>query len=189
METKILIWENSKLVQTLMGGGVVVMPTDTIYGIVGKAENKETVERIYKVRLRAPEKPCIILIGDLSEIKKFDIEITNEQENEILNIGDRPTSFILDCNKEEFSYLHRGTNTLAFRIPKQNDLKLLLRSTGPLVAPSANLEGQMPSKNIQQAKEYFGDKVDLYVDGGEVIATASKIIRLLRDGSVEVIRA
>ena len=186
MEEK--IWQNENLVKILQGGGVVVMPTDTIYGIVGKAENRDTVERIYKIRRRAPEKPCIILISDTSEVKKFGVQISSEQEKEIFNIKDRPTSFILDCDNEEFSYLHRGLKTLAFRIPKEEALKELLKNTGPLVAPSANIEGSNPSKNIQEAKEYFGDNVDIYVDIGEVMSKASRVIRLFNDGKVSIIR-
>lgn len=186
MEDK--IWQNEKLIEILQNRGVVVMPTDTIYGIVGKADNKETVERVYKIRHRAPEKPCIILISDISDVKKFGVEITSGQEKEILNIQDKPTSFILDCGKEEFSYLHRGLRTLAFRIPKEEALKELLRQTGPLIAPSANTEGSMPARNIQEAKEYFGLQVDLYLDAGEIVSEASRIIKVDRDGKITIIR-
>lgn len=182
------IWQNENLIRTLLNGGVVVMPTDTIYGIVGKAENKDTLERIYEIRRRAPEKSCIILISDISEIKKFRVEITSEQEKAILNTNDRPTSFILDCDKEEFSYLHRGLKTLAFRIPNNEGLKGLLKQTGPLVAPSANTEGSIPAKNIQKAKEYFGKQVDMYIDAGEIISEPSRIVKIDKDGKVTIIR-
>ncbi|MDQ5954688.1 MAG: L-threonylcarbamoyladenylate synthase [Patescibacteria group bacterium] len=186
MEDK--IWQNENLITTLSNGGVVVMPTDTIYGIVGKAESRETVEHIYEIRRRSPDKSCIILISDISEVKKFGVETTSEQEKEILNIEDKPTSFILDCDKEEFIYLHRSLKTLAFRIPKEEGLKELLRQTGPLIAPSANIEGSIPAKNIQEAKEYFGEEVDIYIDGGEIISEASRIVKIERDGKVTIIR-
>ena len=60
--------------------------------------------------------------------------------------------------------------------------------TGPLIAPSANTEGLSPAENIEQAKKYFGDLVDFYVDGGLITSRASKIVRLHTDGSVSILR-
>lgn len=192
-----MMWNNENLINTLKMGGVVVMPTDTIYGIVGRAENEETVNRIYSIRKRNPEKPCIILIGDVSELKKFYIVLSEQQKNIIKEFWPfdsaqdkfTPVSIILDCVDEKFLYLHRGTKTLAFRVPAQKELRELLFETGPLIAPSANTEGLPPSVNITEAKKYFGDKVDLYIDGGEIKAEASKVIRVFQDGSVETTRA
>ena len=181
------VWNNPNLIKILQEGGVAVMPTDTLYGIVGKAENEDVVNRIYTIRKRNPEKPCIILIGDIGELEKFGIVITQEQKKTIEKYKE-PTSFILDCLGERFSYLHRGTKTLAFRLPAQKDLQNLLKKTGPLIAPSANLEARPPSENIAEAKRYFGRLVDLYINGGEIKGKASKIVRLYKDGSVDVLR-
>ncbi len=75
-----------------------------------------------------------------------------------------------------------------FRLPSPKPLRNLLLKTGPLIAPSANPEGLSPSKNIEEAKKYFGDSVDFYVDGGEIEAKASKLIKLNNDGSIIVLR-
>lgn len=69
-------WNDTNLINTLKEGGVAVMPTDTIYGIVGQALNKDTVLRIYNLKKRAPEKPCIILIGDIEQLKLFSINLS-----------------------------------------------------------------------------------------------------------------
>jgi len=181
------IWDNENLVKVLKADGVGVMPTDTLYGIVGKAKTEKVVNRIYTIRKRAPDKPCIILIGDIGELNKFSITLSKEQENKIQEFKE-PVSFILDCPDEKLSYLHRGTKTLAFRLPAQKDLQELLKKTGPLIAPSANLENLPPAQNISEAKKYFGDAVDLYIDGGTIKNKASKVIKLNKDGSVEVLR-
>ena len=190
------IWNNKSLIKVLKDGGVVVMPTDTIYGVVGRAKNSDTVERIYKLRKRNPKKPCIILVGSLDELEKFGISLNKEQKKVFKKYKPVPTSFILDCSEspfcEKFSYLHRGTKTLAFRLPTQEGLRNLLLETGPLIAPSANIEGEEPSHTITEAKEYFTNKhadlVDLYIDSGEIISIPSKIIRLYNSGSVYIIR-
>ena len=184
------IWSDVKLIETLKNGGIVVLPTDTIYGILGKAEDKSIVERIYKIRKRNPDKPCIILISDISFLEKFDIFLGGEQKKILKEFfsAKRPTSVILDSKNKKFSYLDRGTKTLSFRIPKNKNLQNLLSVTGPLIAPSANTEGLPPSKNIKEAKKYFGKLVDLYIDGGEIIAKPSRIIRLHKDGTGSIIR-
>ncbi len=164
------------------------MPTDTLYGIVARAESREVVERIYGLRKRNSDKPCIILVGDLEEIKKFGIVLTEAEQNEIQKYNE-PTSFVIDCLEEKFAYLHRGTHTLAFRMPVNAELKNLLLQTGPLVAPSANLEGLPPAHTIEEAKKYFGHGVDLYIDAGTINANASKVIKLHKDGTTTILRA
>ena len=182
------IWNDKNLIEVLVGNGVVIMPTDTLYGIVGKALNASVVNRIYAARKRKPEKPCIILIGDIDELEKFSVNISKQQKNKLKEYWDTPTSIIFDCEDEILSYLHRGTKTLAFRLPSSDGLCDLLKKTGPLIAPSANLEGLPPSLNITEAKKYFDDLVDLYIDGGEIKGKASKVIKLKKDGSIEVLR-
>lgn len=181
------MWNNPNLIKVLKEDGIAVMPTDTLYGIMGNALNSSVVNRIYKIRKRAPEKPCIVLIGDINGLENFLITLSGEQKNKIKEFKE-PVSFILDCPNETFAYLHRGTKTLAFRLPIDQKLRDLLIKTGPLIAPSANLEGLSPAENISEAKKYFGDSVDLYIDEGTIKNKASKVIKLHKDGSVEVLR-
>ena len=65
----------------------------------------------------------------------------------------------------------------------------MLLKTGPLIAPSANPEDLPPAQNILQAKKYFGDSVNVYVDGGEIMGKASRIIKLHKDGTTNILRA
>ena len=189
------IWDNENLIKVLKDDGVVIMPTDTIYGMVGKAQEEFVVNRIYTIRKRNPTKPCIILIGDIYELEKFSVILTEEQKSKIEEFWSfdfaqdlRPTSIILDCPDPSLEYLHRGTNTLAFRLPMQASLRKLLLKTGPLVAPSANTEALPPPQNILEAKKYFGDLVDLYIDGGTIKNKASKLIKLHKNGTITILR-
>jgi len=99
-----------------------------------------------------------------------------------------PVSIVFNCLDDKFTYLHRGTKTLAFRLPAQAGLRKLLLKTGPLIAPSANKETFPPHETAEGAKKYFGDSIDLYIDGGEIKGKASKVIRLHNNGSVTVLR-
>jgi len=100
-----------------------------------------------------------------------------------------PVSVILKCPKikKEMSYLRPLDKTLAFRCPKGKWLNVLLQKTGPLVAPSANPEGLPPAQTIKQAKKYFYEKVDFYVDTGIIKGVPSALI-VLKDGSTEILR-
>jgi L-threonylcarbamoyladenylate synthase len=160
-------------------GGVGVLPTDTIYGIVGSALKPKTVERIYRLRRRNRKKPMIILIGSIDDLKRFGVN-HDSKTKEILNrFWPGKVSIILPCPSKKFAYLHRGAKTLAFRLPAKRSLREFLRKTGPLVAPSANPEGKPPAKTIREAKKYFGKKVDFYLDIGRLAGKPSKLVDLL----------
>jgi len=98
-----------------------------------------------------------------------------------------PVSIILPCESDKFAYLHRGTNSLAFRLPAKPELIETLKQTGPLVAPSANPEGMPPAKTIRKAKAYFGDAADFYYDKGKLTSLPSTLIAV-SEGAITVKR-
>ena len=171
MDQKII----KEIADSLKRGEIGVIPTDTIYGIVCSALNKESVKKLYKIRKRNLNKPMIILIGSIKDLLIFGI---SSQKEILKKYWPGKVSIIIDCKNKEFKYLHRGKNSLAFRLPKDSDLIKILKLSGPIVAPSANIEGEKPSQNIDQAKKYFSDKVSFYIDKGILKSKPSKIISL-----------
>lgn len=180
--------DTEKVIELLKLGKVGVMPTDTIYGIVGSALSPQTVEEIYTLRSRDLSKPLIILISSLDDLKRFDIVLTKEQKDFLNKIWPNPISVILPCPKEKFSYLHRGKKSLAFRLPKDTGLLDILKKAGPLVAPSANFAGEKYAETVAQAKKYFTDKVSFYIDKGKLQSKPSTIVRLYKDGTRIILR-
>lgn len=176
-----------EIVEKLKKGEVGIIPTDTLYGLVGSALFPETVERIYALRKRDLDKPMIILIADLSELEKFSITVTSQERTILEKLWPEKISVVLSCPREKFSYLHRETHSLAFRVPKDGPLRAFLRATGPLVAPSANIQSQRPAETIEEARAYFGDQIDFYVDAGKKISEPSTIISL-REGKIKLLR-
>lgn len=176
------------IIGLLMAGQIGVLATDTLYGLVGSALQEKTVERIYGVRKRELDKPMIILISSVEELKLFAVEISKAQAKKLQNFWPGPVSVVLACPAEKFFFLHRGLKSLAFRLPADEKLLQLLKETGPLVAPSANLTGQSPAQTIGEAQKYFGDQVDFYVDGGQLKAKPSTIIVLDKNGEERVLR-
>lgn len=171
---------------------IAVIPTDTIYGVVASALNKKAVLRLYRLKKRTPEKPFIILIDKISHLDDFGVILSIKQKTVLKKFwpGKISVIFTLSCKKsiKNLRYLHRGTNSLAFRLPENDRLVSLLKKTGPLVAPSANPEGLPPAKNIKEAENYFGSKVDIYIDGGKISGSPSRLISLSKTGEVLILR-
>ena len=117
--------QKDNVTEILLNGGIGVMPTDTIYGIIGRALNEKTVERIYTIRKRMPSKPMIILISSFDDLKLFDVYPNTKTETKLNEIWPGKVSVVLPLEnnfaQEKFYYLHRGTNTLAFRLPANNE--------------------------------------------------------------------
>jgi O-6-methylguanine DNA methyltransferase len=236
----------------LKEGAIGVIPTDTIYGICTSAFNRKSVEKVYKLRRRNPNKPCIILISSFDDLKKFNVRLKSWQRkileklwpgkisvvlptrikrpNKLPELNDRIESTRIkrpnnlpeyqpndniypndnrikrfgpdsgevfgphSGNKNifgyhsgnNFYYLHRGTNSLSFRLPKDKLILNILKISGPLIAPSANWEGHEPAKNIRSAKRYFGNKV-FYLDRGNLISKPSTLIDL-REKKIKILR-
>lgn len=180
--------DTDQLVNLLKSGRIGVMPTDTIYGIVGSALNPEAVENIYKLRSRTAGKPMIILVSGLKDLPQFNILLTKEQRDFLRGNWPNPLSVVLSCPSEKFKYLHRGKKSLAFRMPQKPELLAVLNKTGPLVAPSANFEKEKPLETVSETRKHFGDKVAFYIDGGILKSKPSTIIRLYKDGARIVVR-
>jgi L-threonylcarbamoyladenylate synthase len=175
-----------EIVQILRDGGVGVLATDTLYGLVGSALSPDAVERIYTLKLRYPDKPLIVLISEIEEVEQFGVVLSLQLMEKLAHYWPGPYSIILPTIDEEFDYLSQGKYSIAFRIPDKDDLLEILRETGPLVAPSANIEGNAPSYTIEEAKHCFRDQIDFYLDEGEKRGKPSTIICFDEDGDTIV---
>ncbi|RMD47653.1 MAG: threonylcarbamoyl-AMP synthase [Aquificota bacterium] len=184
LQKKIFTSNINDIVSVLKKGGLAVFPTDTLYGILANAFDKNSVEYLYKIKQRKPEKPYLILIKDLSSLEPFKVVIS-EKEKKLLEY--KGITVILDINeKDKFNYLHRGINSLAFRIPKEGIiLQLLEKLNFPVVAPSVNPEGKPPARNIKEAYKYFKNSIDIYFDYGEIYnKKPSTIVKIQKDKPV-----
>ncbi len=176
-----------EVARNLLLGKITVLPTDTLYGLVSLARDEEAFRKVYEMKNRNPKKKCIILIGDIEDLKQFEVALTSQQKEFLSAVWPGPVSVELPCTSEKMSYLRQGTTSLSFRLPKDELLTRLLKITGPLTAPSANPEGLEPAKNIEEAAKYFGDEEIIYVDGGEKSSPPSTLVSLLGE-EPEVIR-
>ncbi|MDD5639526.1 MAG: L-threonylcarbamoyladenylate synthase [Candidatus Pacebacteria bacterium] len=169
-------------------GKLAVIPTDTVYGIACSAFDVKAVLRLYKIKKRDLDKPFIILISSLKDLKLFNIELSDNQKKWLKNIWPEKMTVILNCNDKRFKYLHRGKRSLAFRVPNEKWLLKLISRVGPIVVPSANIQGFETAKTISEAYKYFGEKA-IYIDGGKLNKKPSTIVsfedgfKIIRKGS------
>ncbi|MDB5182098.1 MAG: hypothetical protein JWP13_861 [Candidatus Saccharibacteria bacterium] len=176
--------QDPAIAKHLLEGGVGVVPTDTVYGVVAQATRPEAAARVYAVKVR-DNKPGTVIAADIDQL--VDLGIKRRYLVPVAQYWPGAISVIIPCGPE-LGHLHLGLNSLAMRIPDDPALLELLRTTGPLLTSSANLTGQPTSVNVQQAKDYFGDTVDFYVDGGDLSGRLpSTLVRVL-DDELEVLR-
>lgn len=180
----------SKLTKILLDKKVAVVKTDTLYGLLGLAESRSVVDRIYEIKKRNPLKPVIVLVSNIDQIRGLGVSVSAEIEQHLNRYWPGPVSIILPVADDiDLHYLHKGTGGVSFRMPDDDYLLKTIEVTGPLVAPSANPEGETPAKNIKEAMAYFGTDVEYYDDRGSCLNTkASKIIRLTHGVREEIIR-
>ncbi len=178
-----------KAVDILRKGGIAVVPTDTIYGIVGDATNVKAVARIYKLR-RPSGRPFILLLPDPIWLVKLGLVFDRKVVELLMRV--KGLTVVLKRKSKIPLYLTRGYDSLAVRIPHSSLLKsMLLKLNKPVVAPSVNPEGKKPAFTVDEAYRYFGEKIDVYIDRGKLRGSPSTIIRVegnkvkfLREGTV-----
>jgi len=178
---------DQKNIDILKAGGVGIVPTDTIYGLVGSALSFPAVERISQIKNRTDGKGFIILISSIEDLNIFGIKPSDQAKIFMKKFWPGKVSIEFVSPLAQFDYLKKTGGTIAFRFPDKADLLILLKKTWPLVAPSANIEGLPPAKNIEEARKYFGDKVDFYEDEGDLVSEPSTLVKIDGD-KIEVLR-
>ena len=175
---------NDDIVAKIKNGGVGVLPTDTVYGLVCSATHLQAVSRLYGLKDRH-QKPGTIVAANIDQL--IDLGIPPRYLQAVKNYWPNPISIIIPIGPAHYE-LHQGKMSLALRVPKNEDLQRLLLQTGPLLTTSANQPGEPVPFNISQARHYFGDSVDYYVDGGDLSGNQPSTIIRVVDDAVEVVR-
>lgn len=168
----------------LLAGGVGIMPTDTVYGLVALAADEKAVARMYELKHRE-HKPGTIVAASIGQLVELGIK------KRYLSAAEQwwpnPLSVIIPTG-EALGYLHQGLDSLAIRIPKDKQLQAILAKTGPLLTSSANKPGEPPATTVEGAYSFFADTVDFYVDGGTMAdRQPSTLIRIV-DDAIEILR-
>jgi L-threonylcarbamoyladenylate synthase len=182
--------EINNTLQTLKQGGLILYPTDTVWGIGCDASNPEAVKKVYELKQREDSKALICLVADDRMLKKYVKKIPEVAFN-ILDVADNPITIIYDDAQNLAENLIAEDKTIAIRIPNDDFcFQLLRRFNGAIVSTSANLSGQPTPKSYKEIAPEVLKGVDYVVNlhREKNCNKPSSIIKLSNDGVVKIIR-
>ena len=167
METK-RITENIEVAATVIReGGLVAVPTETVYGLAGNGLNEKTVQEIYEVKGRPAVKPLSLMVPDESAMERYCEDVPPQAHTLAKHFWPGPLTIVLKAKPEIPSIVLAGGTTVGLRCPDHPLTLKLLKSCGlPLAAPSANPSGESSPKTADQVLNYFDGKIDAVIDGG-----------------------
>lgn len=167
----------------LDSGRVVVIPTDTVYGIAARLDRPEAIERLFELKGRPKSKPVAVLVPDVDtaqNLAKFSPEALEKA-------ADWPGALTLVLpSRSPMPELGGDGSTVGLRVPDHAWTLGLIRRCGPLAATSANPTGKRTGVTIADIRSDLGEGPDLYVDGGPLDAAPSTVISVV--GEPEVLR-
>lgn len=184
--TKDKLEEIAKIVKS---GGIAIIPTDTVYGIVADALNENAVKKIYDLKQRDMSNPMSVLVSDISMIKKITKNISSQEEEIINNFFPGALTIIFNKSNIVPNIVTAGLDTIGVRMPNNKFILELIKTLKvPIVATSCNLASEMPIIEIDEIKRKFKNKVDCIVDEGKAkIGIPSTIIKM-EEGKIKVLR-
>jgi L-threonylcarbamoyladenylate synthase len=182
--------EINKALEILNAGGLLLYPTDTIWGIGCDATNAAAIKRIYRLKQRDDAKSLIILLAEAKDIFKY---VANPHPDIVgmISTFDRPTTVIYEQAIGLPDNLVNQDGSIAIRVTKDPFCKSLVkRLKKPLVSTSANISGQASPGSFAEIAQEIKDGVDYIADHRkeEKNAAASRILRIKTDGSIDIIR-
>ena len=177
--------------EVLRKGGIILYPTDTVWGIGCDATNDEAVERIYRLKRRGEKKSMLVLLDNPDKVSLY-IRKVPDIAWQLYEVADKPLTLILPGACAVAENLIPEEGTLGIRIPEHEFCKKLIRKLNrPLVSTSANISGQPAPRTYSEISQDIRQGVDLIVDPsleGHPTRKASSIIRVGLSGEVNVIR-
>jgi len=176
--------------EIIQNGGIILYPTDTVWGIGCDATNPEAVAKIYKLKKRAETQSMIVLMNGEKMMYNVFKEIP-EVAWQIMDLSENPTTIILDNPRNVAPNLIAADNTLGIRIVKEPFcFKLMERMRKPLVSTSANISGQPTPIAFKDISPEIIKGVDYVVNlqRDKIAGKPSTIIKLTNDSQVKVIR-
>ena len=182
------------IVEIIKNGGLVVMPTDTIYGIIGDATNVDTIRKVYEIKKRDFNKPLLMLVNSVDMLKKYVLNITDLETELINEYWPGPLTIIFKKGTELSDLLTAGKDTIGVRYPDNNMLLDIIGKVGrPLLSTSVNISGKLNIIDTKSIGEEIANSVDFIMDGGICNNLSSTIIEckgdeivVLRKGAIDI---
>ena len=178
-----------KAAQIINNGGLVVFPTETVYGIGANGLNPEAVERIYIAKGRKQDNPLILHISNVEMLESIAKNISELEYKLMEAFWPGPFTIILERKSCVPNIVTGGLDTVGVRMPSGEIAKNLIENSGcPIAAPSANISGKPSGTTVQDIFEELKDKVECIIDGGKTqVGIESTVVRVI-DGVPNILR-
>lgn len=178
-------------IETMRRGGVILYPTDTIWGIGCDATNSKAVKRIYEIKKRANNKAMLVLVSSMADVEKY-VEIVPEMAYQLNELSEKPITIIYDGAVRLANELLGDNNSVGIRVSRdlfsQKLCSLLQR---PIVSTSANIAGSPSPAFFDEITDDIKSAVDYivkYRQDDKSPHTASSIVQLSQDNVIKIIR-
>ncbi|HET9010089.1 MAG TPA: L-threonylcarbamoyladenylate synthase [Nitrosarchaeum sp.] len=176
----------SKASSIIKSGGIVVFPTDTVYGIGCDPYNKESIQRIYKIKSREVSKSLPILAFSKDIAAKI-VEFDKDSEKIAQKVWPGPVTLILKLTDEKLKTSLNVGDKIAIRVPKHQCTLELLRECNFIVGTSANISGMGPFRNPEECYQNIHN-FDLFLDGGTITSEGESTIIEFEEGKLKIHR-
>jgi L-threonylcarbamoyladenylate synthase len=178
-----------KCVQVLRRGGVIIVPTETVYGLVADMKNEKAVKNIFKIKKRPHSQPLQVLASSTAQAKRLFKSVPVKASVMMKNKWPGPLTLVLKKSSVVNDTVTGGLDTVGVRVPDHGFVRKLIRAYGvPLAATSANLSGNKPPVSASEISKAVLKNTDLIIDGGKcqigrasmVLDATSKRSRIIR---------
>ena len=181
-----------KIVEIINSSGLVISPTDTVYGIMGDALNKESIKNVYDVKQRDYKKPLILLMSSIDMIKEYTLDISEDEMNLMKKFYPGCMTLLLKRNSKVDGMICNNGEYVGVRIPDNKDLLSIIEKLGrPVFSTSCNISGNDVVRSVDEIDEEIVSKVDYIYDGGYIDSVSSTVVRIdngeaviLREGNL-----
>lgn len=200
--TKIFDWKNeineielNECIKIIKNGGIVIFPTDTVYGIGCNCFDDKAINKIFEIKTREYKKPINVLCNDIDDIKKLAKSLSKEEVNIITNYMPGACTLIVNKNEKVSDLLTAKLDTVGVRIPDNKIARTLIkRSKLPLATTSANISGNKALTDFDETLNEFKNKADVIIDGGRskigvpstIVKYENEELKILRQGSIYI---
>ena len=175
-------------VDILKNGGLIIYPTDTVYGLGCDITQKASIERIYRVKGMEKQKPLSFVCSDIKDISKY-AKISTANYRDLRKYLPGPYTFILPGTREVPKALLSKQKTVGVRIPDHPLTLAIVKALGnPIISTSVNISAKSFASDPQEFSEYYEGQVDLILDSGPTWAELSSVIDMTDDDQPVVIR-
>ncbi len=179
-----------RVVESLHRGGVIVYPTDTVYGLGCDIFNRKAINRIYQIKQAPAGKPLSFVCSDLKDLARYAKNISNASYRMMKRLLPGPYTFILEASRDVPKFMIGKRRTVGIRVPDNRICLEIVQALGrPVLSTSiVAAEDGIAMNDVESIASRFGGAVDVIADGGVIVSTPSTVVDLTGE-EPEILRA